>query len=99
VADIEDFNSQSKNAIPAQKDPAFPKVTSEEGKSVFTKIKILGLDKTEPNIGKNITKDNLPTHRIRLIEMYKEGVLEADLIKQLQILEPDIFTVKETEDG
>ena len=51
VADIEDFNSQSKNAIPAQKDPAFPKVTSEEG------------------------------------------------IKQLQILEPDIFTVKETEDG
>tara|TARA_R100001369_G_C3316987_1_gene168272 strand:+ start:391 stop:2523 length:2133 start_codon:yes stop_codon:yes gene_type:complete len=99
VADIEDYNSQSKNLIPAQKDPAFPKVTSEGEKSVFTKIKILGLDKTEPNIGKNITKDNLSTHRIRLIEMYKEGVLEDDLIKQLQMLEPDIFTVKETKDG
>lgn len=96
-SDISDYNNQSGNLIPERADPA---IVDEEGDSAPKLIKILGLDAKEPNVSGNIIKENLETNRARLIQMEKAGELSDEAIIQLQVLDPDIFKIKDdSEDG
>lgn len=96
VSDISDYNSQSGNLIPDRNDPEL--ISSSEGEKVYKYISVRGLDLSQPNVGESVTVGNMASHKLRLIQMDKENEFQPGVRDRLLTMDPDIFTIKTTEE-